>query len=125
MNEVAGKIQESELEVMHVLWGSEGALPLSVIRIVLHDRCSWEDSTVKTLLRRLQAKGAVELVSRGQYRAVLTESEYNEWASHRMIDRLYHGSAKNLVASLVNDGSLSQEDIAELRAFLEEVGGCD
>ena len=125
MNELAGKIQESELEVMRVLWGCEDALPLSEIRKKLHEKCGWEDSTIKTLLKRLQTKGAVELVSRGFYRAVLTEQEYGEWASHRMIDRLYHGSAKRLVASLIGYGSLSQDDIAELRDYLKEVSDDD
>ena len=119
MNESASRIQESELEVMRVLWAAGDALPLSEIRKALHERCGWEDSTVKTLLRRLQAKSAVRLASRGMYEAIITEREYNAWASRKMIDRLYHGSAKNLVASLLDGGQLSKGDIAELREYLE------
>lgn len=121
MNESAERIQESELCVMRVLWRAGDALPLSEIRKELHKMCGWEDSTTKTLLRRLQAKGAVELVSRGYYKHILTENEYNAWASRNIIDRLYYGSAKNLVASLFDGGQLSAKDIAELREYLEAV----
>lgn len=121
MNELASKIQDSELEVMRVLWEAGDALPLTEIRRVLHERRDWEDSTVKTLLRRLQDKGAVNLVSRGMYAANITQSEYSEWASNRMIEKFYHGSAKNLVASLLSCGRLTEEDIAELREYLEAI----
>lgn len=47
MNEIAGKIQDSELEVMRVLWEAGEALPLIEIRRVLSARCRWEDSTIK------------------------------------------------------------------------------
>ena len=73
MNELAGKIQDSELEVMRALWEAKEALPLIEIRRVLSGRCGWEDSTIKTLIRRLQLKGIVRLERRGIYSAVVTE----------------------------------------------------
>lgn len=82
----AEKIQDAELEVMQVLWSSPQPVPLAEIQRVLADKCNWEDSTVKTLLRRLCEKGAVELERRGMYRAVITQAEYSRWvrpASHR------------------------------------------
>ena len=68
----AEKIQDAELEVMQVLWDSPQPVPLIEIRRALADKCGWEDSTVKTLLRRLCEKGAVELERRGMYRAIIT-----------------------------------------------------
>lgn len=117
MRELAGKIQDSELEVMRVLWAAERALPLIEIRHVLSARCGWEDSTIKTLLRRLQAKGIVQLERRGVYSAVITEDEYNQWSTHAFVNKIFAGSAKNLVASLVLGGQLDEKDIAELSAM--------
>lgn len=114
MNNRAGKIRDSELEVMHVLWDAQGALPLIEIRRSLSARCGWEDSTIKTLLRRLQTKGAVRLERRGVYLAIVTEEEYNQWSTHAFVDKLFAGSAKKLVASLVSGGQLSEADIREL-----------
>lgn len=121
MKELAGKIQNSELEVMRVLWEAGRPLPLIEIRRALSARCGWEDSTVKTLLRRLQAKGIVQLEKRGIYNAVISEEEYNQWSTHAFVNKIFAGSAKKLVASLVSDGQLNEEDIAELyRMFNEE-----
>jgi len=117
MNKLTGKIQDAELEVMRVLWEAEKALPLIEIRHVLSERCGWEDSTVKTLLHRLQEKGIVKLERRGIYSAVVTEKEYNQWATHTFVNKIFEGSAKKLVAALVSDGQLDEKDIAELSAM--------
>lgn len=117
MEETAGKIQNSELEVMRVLWRAGGTLPLADIRLTLAEERGWDDSTTKTLLRRLQSKGAVALERRGVYTARVSEEEYQGQSTRRFIDRLYGGSAKRLVAALVSDGSLSEEDVAELSAM--------
>lgn len=119
MNRSAEKIQDSELAVMRVLWEAGTPLPLIEIRRILAERCGWEDSTVKTLLRRLQAKGAVRLERRGVYAALVSETEYSEWSTQNFLDKLYAGSAKKLVASLVSEGKLSPDDIAELSAMFK------
>lgn len=118
MNELAGRIQDSELEVMRVLWEAEKALPLLEIRRVLSARCGWEDSTIKTLLRRLLDKKIVKLERRGVYGAVVTREEYDQWSTHAFVNKVFAGSAKDLVASLVSNGQLEEADIAELTALL-------
>ena len=114
----AEKIQDAELKVMRVLWKAGRPAALADIRHALADRCGWEDSTVKTLLRRLCEKGAVALESRGMYRAVITQAEYSRWSARRLVGKVFDGSAKKLVASLLSDGQLSQADIDELSALL-------
>ncbi len=117
MEKNPNKIQDSELEIMQVLWAADGPMPLLTIRAILHERCGWEDSTTKTLLRRLQAKNAVQLVSRGMYAPIVTQEEYNRLSAQKFVDKLFDGSARNLVAALVEGGSLSAEDLAELSAM--------
>ena len=53
------RLPDAELEVMKALWSLPQPAPLSELRRILSARCGWEDSTVKTLLRRLCEKGAV------------------------------------------------------------------
>jgi len=123
MNALAGKIQDSELEVMRVLWQAGRAVPLIEIRCALAEKRGWEDSTVKTLLRRLQAKGAVRLEGRGMYDAVVTQQEYDEWSTQAFLDKIFAGSAQKLMASLVSGGRLSGQDLAELAAMLDDAKG--
>lgn len=119
MNELAGKIQDAELEVMRVIWEAGSPLPLIEIRRILSERTDWEDPTIKTLLRRLHTKGIVKLERRGVYSAVVTEKEYCEWSTQTFINKLYHGSVKQLVASLVSGGKLEERDIDELKMMFE------
>ena len=122
MQEFAEKITDSELEVMHVLWEAADALPIADIRRTMNERRGWEATTTKTLVQRLCNKGAVAQEKRHVffYRALVSEKEYNDWATGDLIRRLYRGSAKDLVAALVNSDELTAEDVEELRAMFRE-----
>ena len=117
---LADKISDSELEVMKVLWRAEDALPVNVIRETLQKDRGWEPTTVKTLIGRLVAKGAVRQEKRNvfYYSPLIGEEEYNAWATDNLIRKLYHGSARDLVAALVQSDGMSRDDIEELRNML-------
>lgn len=114
---LADKISDSELEVMKVLWKAEDALPVNVIRETLQKDRGWEPTTVKTLIGRLAAKGAIRQEKRNvfYYSPLISEEEYNAWATDNLIRKLYNGSARDLVAALVQSEGLSRDDIEELR----------
>ena len=116
-NELAGKISDSELEVMKLLWQAGDALPVTEIRETLQRDRGWEPTTVKTLIGRLAAKGAIRQEKRNvfYYSPLISEEEYNAWATDNLIRKLYHGSARDLVAALVQSEGLSRDDIEELR----------
>ncbi len=113
------KISDSELEIMRVLWQAPDALPVSEIRRQLKARKGWEDTTIKTLVQRLVKKGAILQESRQvyYYKPAVSEKEYCRWATEELIDRVYRGSARDLVAALISADTLSQEDVAELRSM--------
>ncbi len=117
MNQLAEKISDSELDVMKVLWEAEDALSVTVIREKLQERKGWEATTVKTLVSRLLGKGVIAQEKRKVffYSPLVTEAEYNEWATSNLIHRLYKGSAKNLIAALVRSDDLTEADLKELR----------
>ena len=119
METLAEKISDSELEVMHTLWAAGEPLPIADIRRELGERKGWEATTVKTLVQRLCVKGVVEQQKQKlfYYRPLITEQEYNDWATSALISKLYRGSARELVAALVQSDSLSEKDVDELRAY--------
>ena len=118
----AEKISESEFEVMRVLWQAGRPLSVPELRQKLESR--WDSSTIKTLLRRLCGKGVLRADRHKltYYTPLVSEAEYESYATRELLDRVYHGSAKNLIASLVTQVSLSDEELAELRAILESGG---
>ncbi|MBQ9249446.1 MAG: BlaI/MecI/CopY family transcriptional regulator [Oscillospiraceae bacterium] len=121
MENLSGKISDSELEVMRVLWEAGDALPVTEIRQTLQERKGWEATTVKTLIQRLLGKGAVSQEKRKvfYYSPLVSEQEYNDWAANDLVQRLFRGSAKELVATLVKSEGLSAQDIDELRTLFK------
>lgn len=121
MNLPVSKITDSELEIMRILWAAGDPLPIAAIRQTLEKTSAWESSTIKTLLRRLCEKGVVSSIKKDvfYYSTKVTENEYNEYMTQILINRLYRGSAKNLVASLVSENKLDKNDIEELRSMFK------
>ena len=119
--DLAPKISDSELEIMRVLWRAGDALPVTDIRESLQKSRGWEATTVKTLISRLVTKGVLRQEKRGvfYYSPRITEEEYNSWATHDLIRRVYHGSARDLVAALVRSDGLTMDDIDELRGLFK------
>ena len=116
---LADKISDSELEIMKLLWQAEDALPVTEIREALQRSRGWEATTVKTLVSRLVSKGVIAQEKRNvfYYSPRITEQEYNAWATQSLIRRLYHGSARDLVAALVHSEGLTRQDLEELQAM--------
>ena len=121
MENLSEKISDSELEVMRVLWEAGDALPVTEIRQALQERKGWAATTVKTLIQRLLGKGAVSQEKRKvfYYSPLVSEQEYNDWAANDLVRRLFRGSAKELVVTLVKSEGLSAQDIDELRALFK------
>ena len=113
-------IGESELEIMKVLWRAGEAVNSQYIAAAVADK-GWKRTTIATFLARLCEKGAVRAEKRGNlhyYTAVLTKKEYRRGMTKSLITNLFDGSARELAASLFEDG-LTEDDIRELRAILE------
>jgi BlaI family penicillinase repressor len=121
MKNMAEKISDAELEVMRVLWEADEPLSIADLRVALQQRKGWEATTTKTLVQRLCKKDVLKQEKRNvfYYSPLISEEEYNQWATNDLIDKFYRGSAKNLVAALVHSDSLSNQDIQELRDFFK------
>lgn len=120
MKKLAERITDSELEVMRVLWSAKKALNMTAILEALTERGDWEESTIRTFVRRLIKKGAVMQEKREvyYYSPLVTQEEYGDYSTRLLINKLYNGKSKNLIAALVSNESFTDEEIAELRAML-------
>ena len=80
---------------------------------------SWEKSTIATLLRRLQKKGAISIQEKEvhYYMPNITKEEYIMFRKKSLIDKFFDGSAKSFVAALCQNGELTEADIDELKKY--------
>ncbi len=117
------RISEAEHAVMEVLWEKSPRTAVDVCEEVCEAR-DWSMPTVKTLLSRLVAKGAVGTEPDGRrflYRPLLQRADYVGGESRRLVDRLFGGRAAPLFAHLAEAEALSDDDIAEIERLLREM----
>ena len=110
------KITDSEYEIMNLLWEAGRPLSVAEIRQGLQGT-GWEATTIKTLISRLTEKGALVRSKAGVYlyAPTLGWEEYTASAADSLVNRLFRGSAKALVASLIGSKDLTEQDMEELR----------
>ncbi len=120
------QISDSELELMKIIWGNGGtALYAQIMEALSKKGRTWQKNTIITLLSRLVDKGFLKtnkIGRRNQYTAIVSESDYQTAQTQTLLDKLYEGSAKGLVSTLIEKELLSTEDYEELKQFWESEG---
>jgi predicted transcriptional regulator len=109
-----------ELEIMKVLW--EGG-PASVQSVQHRLEGSRAYTTVQTMLNVLHRKGKVTRVLEEKayvYRPAVSRSQAIGNALGDLVDRMFGGSAENLVMSLVETKRLTPAKLAKLQKLLEK-----
>ncbi len=104
-----------EAQIMAILWDT-GAVTAEQIREALPDQP--HDSTVRTLLRVLEAECYVRHVIRGkayEYRPAVGRARAERKALRSLLSRFFGGSAEALVLRLIEDEQLTPEQIEQLK----------
>ena len=121
------QVSDSELTLMKILWSAGGRATYAAVTEALADAGNtWQKNTVITLLSRLVDKGMLKtgkIGRRNEYIALVSEADYRSAQARTLVSKLYAGSAKGLVATLIQGEMLSEEDYRELKRFWESGGG--
>ena len=102
--------------ILDFLW-AEGAATAERVREALRPKHPLKDSSVRTLLRRLELQGYVKHRLEGKtyvYRATAPASTVAVGAVRRLIERFWAGSAEEFVAGMVDAKVLSPEALRRL-----------
>ncbi|MCI8481519.1 MAG: BlaI/MecI/CopY family transcriptional regulator [Oscillibacter sp.] len=120
------QVSDSELELLKIIWASGGtALYAQVMEKLTQSGHTWQKNTVITLLSRLVEKGFLKtgkIGRRNEYTAVVSEADYQAAQTQALVNKLYEGSARDLVAALIRREALSAQDFQELKRFWEGEG---
>ncbi len=120
------KIPDTELEIMQVVWNNPTPISTGEIKAALEEERPWSSGALQSLLSRLVERGFLKGEMRGKckvFSPLVMENEYLAVESRSFLDKLHRNSITELVASLYNTKALSDKDIEELDAFLDEVRG--
>lgn len=113
-----GKITDAELKVLEAIWELGDGCRLAEIHSLLDEEKTWKNSTICTLLTRLEKK---ELISKEKkdvyvYTARMSRDEYTKDEMERM-RKLLKGDVKSMFAALCSIDDLSKEDLEEIDAY--------
>jgi BlaI family penicillinase repressor len=112
----------AEAEVINVVWDSA---PVAVADVVERLPRTLAYTTVMTTMRILEEKGfIVQCGKRGRaflYEAALDRDRARGGMSQEIADRLFGGSIKSLVLSLVQGDAISDEDLAEVKQLIAQL----
>ena len=113
---------DRELEILRVLW-RDGPSELGKIREALEAERNREvaKTTVATMLKIMEGKGFVRRARKNKnYRwsARITQKRTSRNLIGRVVDGIFDGSTKGLVAHIIEDGHLDEAELDEIRKLL-------
>ncbi|MCA9123121.1 MAG: BlaI/MecI/CopY family transcriptional regulator [Planctomycetaceae bacterium] len=115
-------VTDTELAVLRTMW-QRGTVTVREIAEDLYPSCSASDvATIHSLLKRLEAKGAVRRDRATHphcFEAAVTESEVAGHKLEALADQLSGGSLAPFILHLLNSRKLSQAEADEIRTMLE------
>lgn len=120
-NEDLPSLSTAEWEVMKVFW-DRGALAARDVFAELPHGHGWAYKTVKTLLSRLVAKGALTYEQIGNsylYRPAHGRESLVRKEVKGFVDRVLEGSLSPVVMGFIEGAHLSNTDIERLRRILD------
>jgi len=113
-----GKVQ---LQIMQILW-ERGEATAREITDALNQTEPIAHSTTQTLLRKLEAKGAVAHTVQDRvfvFRPLSQESDTRESAARDLLTRVFGGSVYGLVSHLLKHEELSDDELQRLRRLID------
>ncbi len=117
------KLSEREWTVLNSLWDTDGA-ELGEIVNRLYPETKWNRNTVLTYLTRMESKGLVKInkeVTPHIYYAVYDRESCQQKERESFLNRVYSGSAGDLIVAFLKEETISQEEIEKLRKILDDM----
>jgi len=112
-------LSELQLDVMRVLWRGDSSV--ADVAAALADSRGLAHTTVATVLTRLARRGVVAARRDGRqlvYRATVSEPQVRRSMVGDLIQSLFKGDPRALLAHLVSEKDVAPGDLAKVQALL-------
>lgn len=119
------QLTDLQLAIVRILW-ARGECSVAQVQEGLRPGRALAQTTVATILSRLERRGVVRHSKRGRlflYEARVSEPQVRLAMVRELTKLLFEGRAASLVSYLLASDELRARDLAELRALLAEAEG--
>lgn len=116
------RLGDAELEIMQAVWDAAQPVTANYILEQIQGRRKWQLSTLMTSLSRLAEKGYLSCdrtYRNNLYAPLIAEEDYKAQEGKSFLQKLYGSSLKRMVASLYDGRVIGDEDLNELRRYLD------
>jgi predicted transcriptional regulator len=114
-------LTDLQFAIMRVLWERGSASAAEICEALRAER-GLAQSTVATLLTRLEKRGVVKHETRARqyvYYPAVTESEVRRTMVSELTERLFNGDVTALMSHLLSARDMSHGDLARVRKLIE------
>lgn len=111
------------MEVLHHVWNVGEASVADIRNRILEDR-KVAYTTIMTVMKNLADKGYLKYRKEGIsyiYSAAIDPSNVQFNLVDRLVDKVFHGSPRDLVQALVKNEKLSEKDRDEIKKLIESM----
>ena len=115
------KISDAELEVLKVIWDKNIVTSLDIIYELR--QYNWNNNTVRTLIKRLLEKGAIEIIGKKNkvyyYKATIDMDKYKYLRTQNLLNKLFDNKIENLIINYLKYEKNSEETIQMINKVLK------
>ena len=118
------KLSDAELNIMKILWSHGDPMTSNQILEEYKEYADWKLASLMTALARMVDKEYVycdRSTRTNYYSALISEEQYKLEEGNKFIDNLFNRSAVKLIACLYQGNKMSDEEITELRTYLDSL----
>ena len=126
------QLPDAEFEIMQIIWDNPTPITSGRVDLLLSESKTWHVSTVKTLLRRLVARGFLSAEKSSPeesgsqksgkellYTPLVSQDDYLRSETEAFMEKFHKKSLRGLMRAMYADKKPSDEDIAEIEQWFK------
>jgi BlaI family penicillinase repressor len=120
-------VTETELAILEILWGREGATVREIVEAIYGRHTASLHATVNSLIDRLREKGHVSVDSSGfahRYSSTVSRDDVVGQQLKEIADQHYQGAVAPLLLTLIDRVKLSRKDRDAISKILGTIRDC-
>ena len=113
-------LSKAEEEVMQILWKKEKAIMMDILEAYPEPKPA--NTTIATLLKRIQDKGFVSYTQVGrsrEYFPLVKKNAYFSKQMNGMIKKFFNNSASQFASFFTEEANMSKEELEDLKKLID------
>ncbi|MTI41439.1 BlaI/MecI/CopY family transcriptional regulator [Fulvivirga lutimaris] len=114
---------EKELDILQVLW-AKGPQTVREVNDQLRSEKEIGYTTTLKILQIMHDKGLVSRELKGKthiYKSIISESATQQKMLDKVVDKVFKGSAMNLVMQALGNSKSTDKELDEIRAYIDQL----